>query len=112
VESCGNRLWMWVCIWSHNGLSTKRQVLEGFMRMVEGQWNVKGRRTENNSRRQGERRNSKKLHSVNQSTHDYYCVFSYCSTNSIEVVPHEIPSGVNIGATLSVRFRIFDAGGS
>jgi hypothetical protein len=27
------------------------------------------------------------------------CV-SYCSTNSIEVVPHELPSGVNIGATL------------
>jgi hypothetical protein len=82
---------------------TTRQVLAWFMRMVEGQWNVKGRRTENNSRRQGARRNSKKLHSVNQSTHDYYCVFSYCSTNSIEVVPHEIPSGVNIGATLKCQ---------
>jgi len=28
-----------------------------FMRMVEGQWNLKGRRTKKNSRKQGARRN-------------------------------------------------------
>jgi len=40
---------------------TTRQVLAWFMRMVEGQWSLKGRRTEKNSRRQGARRNQKKF---------------------------------------------------